>query len=88
MLNATKLFQLAESFGGVKSLICHPATMTTLSAMPKELRDKRGIVDGLIRLSVGIEDINDLLRDLEQAMPKVQNQESEAVLAFARHARY
>ena len=62
-----KVFTLAESFGGVESLVNHPATMTHAS-IPKEERDKTGIVDSLIRLSVGIEDVKDLIDDLEQAI--------------------
>lgn len=62
-----KVFTLAESLGGVESLAGHPATMTHAS-IPKEDREKVGIVDALIRLSVGIEDIDDLLADLEQAL--------------------
>lgn len=67
LLNGTKLFALAESLGGVESLIGHPATMTHAS-IPKETRESRGIVDGLVRLSVGIEDEQDLLDDLNQAL--------------------
>lgn len=63
----TKLFALAESLGGVESLIGHPATMTHAS-IPKPQREARGITDGLIRLSVGIEDADDLIADLEQAL--------------------
>ena len=62
-----KVFTLAESLGGVESLVNHPATMTHAS-IPKEERDKTGIVDSLIRLSVGIEDVKDLIDDLEQAI--------------------
>ena len=58
---------LAESLGGVESLVCHPASMTH-AAIPKEVRDQVGITEGLIRLSVGIEHIDDLLRDLENAI--------------------
>jgi cystathionine beta-lyase len=64
---ATKLFALAESLGGVESLIGHPASMTHAS-IPKEQREKTGVVDSLIRLSVGVEDEKDLLQDLEQAL--------------------
>lgn len=63
----TKLFSLAESLGGVESLVCHPATMTHVS-IPKAIREARGVNDGLIRLSVGIEDVMDLQADLECAM--------------------
>lgn len=69
LLTGTKLFSLGESLGGVESLIGHPATMTHAS-IPKEDREKRGITDGLIRLSVGIEDPEDLLEDLERALEK------------------
>jgi cystathionine gamma-lyase len=62
-----KVFSLAESLGGVESLINHPATMTHAS-IPKEERDKAGVVDNLLRLSVGVEDIADLLEDLKQAL--------------------
>lgn len=62
-----RLITLAESLGGVESLICHPASMTHAS-IPKEVRDKVGITDGLIRLSVGIEDVNDILEDLNRAI--------------------
>ena len=65
--SALQLIALAESLGGVESLVCHPATMTH-AAIPKALRDEIGITDGLIRLSVGIENTDDLLRDLKQAI--------------------
>lgn len=64
---ATKVFSLAESLGGVESLLNHPATMTHAS-IPKEEREKSGVVDNLIRLSVGTEDIDDLIEDLKQAL--------------------
>lgn len=67
VLSGTKLFSLAESLGGVESLIGHPASMTHAS-IPKEEREKRGLLDSLIRLSVGIEDVNDLIEDLGQAI--------------------
>ena len=63
----TKLFSLAESLGGVESLLNHPATMTHAS-IPKEVREARGVDDALVRLSVGIEDVADLRADLQQAM--------------------
>lgn len=63
-LEAVRVFSLAESLGGVESLIEHPALMTHLS-IPKEVREKVGIVDGLVRLSVGIEDLDDLIDDLD-----------------------
>lgn len=66
-LTKTRLFSLAESLGGVESLVCHPATMTHAS-IPVEIRTARGVDDGLIRLSVGIEDVADLQRDLQTAL--------------------
>lgn len=66
-LPRTRLFSLAESLGGVESLVCHPATMTHAS-IPAELRQARGIDDGLVRLSVGIEDVDDLQEDLRRAL--------------------
>jgi len=66
-LSSTRLFTLAESLGGVESLMCHPATMTHASIPPEE-RARIGITDALIRLSVGIEDVDDLIEDLEQAI--------------------
>jgi cystathionine beta-lyase/cystathionine gamma-synthase len=70
-LEATKLFALAESLGGVESLIGHPATMTHAS-IPKEDREARGIADGLIRLSVGIEDLDDLMGDIKHALSRIE----------------
>ena len=67
VLSSTKLFALAESLGGVESLINHPASMTHAS-IPREERIKNGLADGLIRLSVGIEDADDLVEDLKQAI--------------------
>jgi cystathionine beta-lyase len=66
----TKVFSLAESLGGVESLIGHPASMTHAS-IPKEERIKTGITDSLLRLSVGIEDESDLIEDLRQALDKI-----------------
>lgn len=62
-----KYFSLAESLGGVESLICHPARMTH-GSIPKEERERRGVTDGLLRLSVGIEDVEDLVADLQEAL--------------------
>lgn len=62
-----KLFKLAESLGGVESLIGHPASMTHAS-IPKEKREESGVVDSLIRLSVGIEDADDLIEDLKNSL--------------------
>ena len=67
VLSSTKIFSLAESLGGVESLINHPASMTHAS-IPKEERIKNGLSDSLIRLSVGIEDAEDLIEDLQQAI--------------------
>ena len=67
VLKSTKIFSLAESLGGIESLICHPATMTHAS-MDAELKKKVGINDNLIRLSIGIEDVDDLIADLEYAL--------------------
>lgn len=64
-----KLITLAESLGGVESLVCHPSSMTHAS-IPEEIRKKVGITDGLIRLSIGIENIDDILDDLGQAIAK------------------
>ena len=67
VVKKVQLFTLAESLGGVESLIGHPATMTHAS-IPKDIREQSGVVDSLIRLSVGIEDADDLLDDLRQAL--------------------
>jgi cystathionine gamma-lyase len=70
LMESVKLFSLAESLGGVESLINHPASMTHAS-IPKEERLKSGLVDSLIRLSIGVEDAEDLIEDLEQALKEV-----------------
>ena len=70
LLGAVRLFTLAESLGGVESLIEHPWTMTHLS-MPENARRKAGITDDMIRVSVGLEHIDDLLEDLEQALSAI-----------------
>ncbi len=62
-----KVFALAESLGGVESLVCHPASMTH-GSIPKDIRESRGLTDTLLRLSVGIEDIEDIIEDLEQTL--------------------
>ena len=67
VLKKSELFALAESLGGVESLIGHPATMTH-AAIPKAEREAAGVVDSLIRLSVGVEDVEDLIEDLTQAL--------------------
>jgi cystathionine gamma-lyase len=70
LVMATEVFVLAESLGGVESLINHPASMTHAS-IPKEVREAHGVTDGLIRLSVGIEDAGDLIADLKQAFTRI-----------------
>jgi len=81
VLRRVKVFSLAESLGGIESLICHPVTMTHASMNP-ELREKAGINERVIRISVGIEDVNDLIEDLDQALsftvetPKTHHQQS------------
>jgi cystathionine beta-lyase len=67
LMESVELFSLAESLGGVESLINHPASMTHAS-IPKEERLKSGLVDSLIRLSIGVEDVEDLIADLDQAL--------------------
>lgn len=67
LVSSFKYFSLAESLGGIESLVCHPVTMTHAS-IPKEERAKCGIPDGLVRFSVGIEDIDDLIEDLSSAL--------------------
>ena len=70
VVSNTHFFTLAESLGGVESLCGHPASMTH-AAIPKKEREKTGVVDSLIRLSVGVEDIEDLKTDLSQALAKI-----------------
>jgi cystathionine beta-lyase/cystathionine gamma-synthase len=67
VVERTRLFALAESLGGVESLIGHPAVMTHAS-VPRDMRERMGVSDGLIRLSVGIEDVEDLIEDLDRAL--------------------
>jgi len=67
LVAATRLFALAESLGGVESLIGHPASMTH-AAVPREMREAMGLTDGLVRLSVGIEDVEDLIADLDRGL--------------------
>lgn len=69
LVEGVRLFAFAESLGGVESLIGHPATMTH-AAVPKAMRDAMGLTDGLVRLSVGIEDVDDLIADLDRALGK------------------
>jgi len=79
---STQYFKLAESLGGVKSLLCHPATMTHKS-IPAEKRQAAGVADSLIRLSVGLEDVADLIKDIDQALNKVySNASAEKIAAF------
>ena len=65
-----KVFSLAESLGGVETLISHPATMTHAS-VDEEKRERLGITDGLVRISVGIEDTDDIIADIDQALDKI-----------------
>jgi len=71
LMNNIKLCSLAESLGAVETLITHPVTMTH-TEVPKEVRLKRGLTDSMIRISVGIEDVEDIIADLEQALEKVK----------------
>jgi cystathionine beta-lyase/cystathionine gamma-synthase len=64
-----EIITLAESLGGVESLVCHPATMTHAS-IPASVREARGITEGLVRLSIGIEDTRDLLDDVRRALDR------------------
>jgi len=70
VLKSVRLCSLAESLGGVETLISHPATMTH-AIVPPEERRRLGITDGLVRISVGIEDVEDLIADLDQALAKI-----------------
>jgi cystathionine beta-lyase/cystathionine gamma-synthase len=70
LLNHVKLCSLAESLGGVETLISHPALMTHAS-VPPDVRQQIGITDGLVRISVGIEDVEDLIADLDRALAQV-----------------
>ena len=75
-VTSTRYFKLAESLGGVKSLLCHPAQMTHKS-IPAEKRRAAGVADSLVRLSVGLEDVEDLVSDLQQAFEKVKSSEND-----------
>jgi cystathionine beta-lyase/cystathionine gamma-synthase len=86
LLKRVRVFSLAESLGGVESLISHPATMTHASVPPDE-RNKLGITDGLVRLSCGVEDTDDLLGDLEQAFTEMERSAGGARRAAAGAAR-
>lgn len=81
IVTSTRLFKLAESLGGVKSLLCHPANMTHKS-IPAERRREAGVADSLIRLSVGLEDARDLVADLEQALQSNKGDETIAKELF------
>jgi cystathionine beta-lyase/cystathionine gamma-synthase len=81
LVERTKIFALAESLGGVESLIGHPASMTHAS-VPAEMRRRMGLTDSLVRLSVGIEDVEDLIADLDQAL--ADDQPKHGVLAPVR----
>ena len=70
VMNSVKLAKLAESLGAVETMITHPATMTHAD-VPKDEREARGLTDGLVRLSVGIENPDDIIADLEQALNRV-----------------
>jgi methionine-gamma-lyase len=83
LMNSVKLCQLAVSLGGVESLIQHPASMTHFS-MGTEARELAGITDGLVRLSVGIEDCDDLIADLQQALDKVKQTQPMEEFAVAQ----
>jgi cystathionine beta-lyase len=72
VVTSTSIFKLAESLGGVKSLLCHPAQMTHVS-VPREKRLQSGIQDSLIRLSCGIEEADDLINDLDTALSTISN---------------
>ena len=74
-VKSTRLFKLAESLGGIKSLLCHPANMTHKS-IPAEKRKAAGVADSLIRLSIGLEEADDLIADLEQAFQQLQAEQS------------
>jgi cystathionine beta-lyase len=77
-VKSTQLFKLAESLGGIKSLLCHPANMTHKS-IPAKKRREAGVADSLIRLSIGLEETQDLVRDLEQAFIHVKHKELQTI---------
>ena len=70
LMDAVELWSLAENLGSVESLVTHPVTMTH-AAMPPDERIAAGITDGLVRLSIGLEDVEDLISDLEAALERV-----------------
>lgn len=77
-VTSTKYFKLAESLGGAKSLLCHPANMTHKS-IPADKRKAAGVADSLIRLSVGLEEAEDLIKDLEQAFVQIKEKQLQAI---------
>jgi cysteine-S-conjugate beta-lyase len=77
-VKSTKLFKLAESLGGIKSLLCHPANMTHKS-IPTEKRKAAGVADSLVRLSIGLEEAEDLIRDLEQAFIHIKQKQFQTI---------
>jgi cysteine-S-conjugate beta-lyase len=77
-VKSTQLFKLAESLGGIKSLVCHPANMTHKS-IPAERRRAAGVADSLIRLSIGLEETEDLIRDLEQALIHIKQKQFQTI---------
>jgi cystathionine beta-lyase len=81
IVNHTSLFKLAESLGGIKSLISHPMNMTHKS-IPSAIRRASGVTDSLIRLSIGLEDAEDLIQDLENTFAKI-NTTTRKEKAFA-----
>ena len=81
-----RVFALAESLGGVESLCCHPASMTH-GSIPAEERERRGVTDTLLRLSVGIEDADDLIADLDQALAAVATAHATPTTTAARNGR-
>ncbi len=78
----TQYFKLAESLGGIKSLLCHPASMTHKS-IPDEKRHAAGVQDSLIRLSIGLEDAQDLIRDIEQALNSITRKKDHGLKDYA-----
>jgi cystathionine beta-lyase len=81
-VSSTQYFKLAESLGGVKSLLCHPAQMTHKS-IPAEKRRAAGVADSLIRLSVGLEEVDDLIADLEQTFAKLKETKKDFVTSLS-----
>lgn len=77
-VKTTKLFKLAESLGGIKSLLCHPANMTHKS-IPAEKRRSAGVADSLIRLSIGLEEAEDLIKDLQQAFTCIKQKQFQTI---------